>query len=65
MNNNEKKDKSQTFITDYFKSDNKKVIIKGYNPKTNHYHCCECGIDMGNYPGQLCRYDRCYGIIIE
>ena len=54
--------KNQTLITDYFKSVNKETIIKGYNPKNNHYHCVECGIDMGNYPGQLCRYTWCDGI---
>ena len=48
-------------ITDYFKPINEK-IIKGFNPKTNHYHCLECGIDMGNYPGQLCRKSFCDGI---
>jgi hypothetical protein len=46
-------DESQkkSLITDYFKP----IIIKGYNSKTTHYHCLECGRDMGNYPGQLCR----------
>ena len=62
MDNNENKNKSQTLITDYFKPVNKEIIIKGYNPKTNHYHCVDCGIDMGNYPGQLCRTSWCDGI---
>ena len=47
-------------ITDYFKPVIK--IIKGFNTETNHYHCLECGIDMGNYPGQLCRKSFCDGI---
>lgn len=50
--------KTQQLITYYFKPIKKKVI-KGYNPKTNNYHCLECGIDMGNYPGQLCRKWYC------
>ena len=33
-------------------------------PITNHYHCCDCGVDMGNYEGQLCRYSWCDGIIV-
>ena len=64
-------------ITDYFKPIKSEIskgieseiikgscpeIIKGYNPKTNHNHCLECGIDMGNYPGQLCRKSFCDGI---
>ena len=63
-------------ITDYFKPVNPKIIkdsepevisfepeiIRGYNPKTNHHHCLECGIDMGTYPGQLCRKSFCDGI---
>ena len=27
--------------------------------KTSNYHCLECGVDMGNYPGQLCRKWYC------
>ena len=46
-------------ITDYFKSVPKNKIIKGYNPLTDHYHCLECGRDMGDYPGQLCRKTFC------
>jgi hypothetical protein len=47
-------------ITDYYKP--VKKIIKGYNQKTNHFHCLECGIDMGNYQGQLCRKSFCDGV---
>jgi hypothetical protein len=50
--------KSQRLITYYFKPI-KKEVIKGYNQETTHYHCLECGIDMGNYPGQLCRKWYC------
>ena len=41
----------QTVITDYFHS----KIIKGYNKKTNSWHCITCGADMGPHnPRQLC-----------
>lgn len=49
-----------SLITDYFRP----VIVKGYNPKTNHFHCLECGVDMGNYPGQLCRKSYCDGKLL-
>jgi hypothetical protein len=55
--------KTNTLITDYFKPiikpKTEPKIIKGYNPKTDHYHCLECGADMGNYQGQLCRKSYC------
>ena len=51
--------KYQTLITDFFKSEGREIKIKGYNSKTGHYHCHECGVDMGNYPGQLCRKSFC------
>ena len=75
MDNNIKS--TNKLITDYFKPiaknvipitsvnpNTEHVIIKGYNPITNHYHCCDCGVDMGNYEGQLCRYSWCDGIIV-
>ncbi len=55
--------KTNTLITDYFKpiikSETEPKIIKGYNPKNDHYHCLECGADMGKYQGQLCRKSYC------
>ncbi len=57
------KKQTNTLITDFFKPKNeqeaKPEIIKGYNPKTEHFHCLECGADMGNYQGQLCRKSYC------
>ena len=54
---------NKTLITDYFKpkikSEPKPELIKGYNPKTERFHCVECGADMGNYQGQLCRKSYC------
>ena len=56
------KQSRQTYITQYFiekdekddndnneneKNKNKKNIIRGYNPRTDSWHCIECGIDMG------------------
>ena len=40
------------------------LITKFFKPKVeiSNYHCLECGIDMGNYPGQLCRKWYCDGI---
>lgn len=47
---------TQTLITDYFHP----VKVYGYNPKTNSFHCCECGEDMGpENPRQLCRKTYC------
>ena len=50
------KNQQQKSITDFFKPKPIKVdeIIKGYNPKTGHHHCFECGIDMGFSYSQLC-----------
>ena len=68
MNNNsntETNNKSQKLITDFFKPADIEIkveIVKGYNHNTGHFHCLECGIDMGNYPGQLCRKSFCDGI---
>ena len=71
------KSKKQTLLTAFFKpsdeeivkdynkeivKDYNKEIVKGYNNKTGHYHCFECGVDMGNYPGQLCKKSFCDGI---
>jgi hypothetical protein len=57
------KKQTNTLITDYFKPKNEQEpkiqIIKGYNPITEHFHCVECGADMGNYQGQLCRKSYC------
>ena len=57
------KKENYTLITDYFKPkikpEPKIEVIKGYNPITNHFHCLECGADMGNYQGQLCRKSYC------
>lgn len=57
------KKQTDTLITNYFKPKTKleikPEIIKGYNPKTEHFHCVECGADMGNYQGQLCRKSYC------
>jgi len=62
MDQQNKKQKD-TLITDYFKPKSYMEpiieIIKGYNPKTEHFHCVECGADMGNYQGQLCRKSYC------
>jgi len=55
------KNKDQKLITDYFKP--VKIIIKGYNSKTGHNHCLECGVDMGFSNGQLCRKSYCDGYI--
>jgi len=48
-------EKSQTLITQFFKP-----IIKEQQVKTSNY-CLECGVDMGDYPGQLCRKSFCDG----
>lgn len=51
------KDSKQKLITDYFKP----VKITGYNPKTDSWHCLQCGVDMGpQNPRQLCGKWRCY-----
>ncbi len=60
----------QKLITDYFsknKSNNdsnpNQIIPKiyGYNESNGHWHCTECGEDMGpNNPRQLCGKNRCY-----
>jgi hypothetical protein len=35
-------------------------LVYGYNPKTDSWHCLECGIDMGKCnPRQLCRKTYC------
>ena len=35
-------------------------IVYGYNEKTDHWHCTQCGISMGpNNPRQLCRKYYC------
>jgi hypothetical protein len=63
MNNKDTLQK-QELITDYFKpvkKEIKKEVIKGYNPKTGHTHCLECGADMGLSNGQLCRKSFCDG----
>jgi hypothetical protein len=60
MNKNNEKDhtkKTQLLITQFFKPIIKEEI------KTSHYHCLECGVDMGDYPGQLCRKWYCDGTI--
>lgn len=56
----------QTYITQYFiekneieneieKNKNKNEKIRGYNPRTDSWHCTECGIDMGKMNSrQLC-----------
>ena len=59
----------QTYITQFFieKNDikkekeindiknNKNEKIRGYNPRTDSWHCTECGIDMGKMNSrQLC-----------
>lgn len=55
----------QKLITEYFSivsnnSDNSEIIVYGYNPKTDSWHCTLCGIDMGkNNPRQLCRKTYC------
>ena len=50
---------NQKFITDYFKKIKKDKIF-GYNPKTNSWHCLECGVNMGNNnPRQLCGKTYC------
>jgi hypothetical protein len=62
INNNMNKnmDKSQVLITKFFKpKELNKEPVKGYNSLTSHYHCLECGVDMGDYPGQLCRKSFC------
>jgi hypothetical protein len=35
-------------------------VILGYNPETNHWHCIQCGEDMGNNSRQLCGKTFCY-----
>lgn len=61
----------QQLITEYFKNSIIKKIkldylniseelVYGYNPKTDSWHCLECGIDMGKCnPRQLCRKSYC------
>jgi hypothetical protein len=52
------KPKIQTLITDFFKIIEK--IVYGYNPKTESWHCLQCGRDMGpQNPRQLCGKTRC------
>jgi rubrerythrin len=60
----------QKLITEYFQYSTKKLEISdpkfftGYNPKTNEWHCLECGISMGkNNPRQLCGKILCYNAI--
>lgn len=61
----------QKLITEYFEiSTTKKLKISnqkfftGYNPKTNEWHCLECGISMGvDNPRQLCGKIYCYNAI--
>ena len=61
----------QKLITEYFENSIIKKIkldylniseelVYGYNPKTDSWHCLECGIDMGKCnPRQLCRKTYC------
>jgi hypothetical protein len=50
------KSKKQKRITDYFS----KKVIRGYNPKTDCWHCLSCGENMGKHnPRQLCRKTYC------
>ncbi len=38
-----------------------KLLVYGYNPQTDSWHCLECGEDMGkNNPRQLCGKIYCY-----
>lgn len=50
----------QKFITDFYKIKKETNKIKGYNKKTNSWHCLECGCDMGkNNPRQYCGKTCC------
>lgn len=51
-------DPKQRKITDFFKKTEK--IIKGYNERTDSWHCLDCGIDMGPANSrQLCGKTYC------
>jgi hypothetical protein len=63
------KNLKQTLITDYFtinndKNFNKEKLIRGYNEKTESWHCIECGEDMGSTnPRQLCGKYFCHNYL--
>jgi hypothetical protein len=51
----------QAQISDYFVKSRK--IVRGYNSKTNSWHCTECGEDMGpENPRQLCGKWHCRNV---
>ena len=45
---------NQKLLTDYYKKEKKDYKIYGFNNKTGHWHCLECGMDIGDNPRQLC-----------
>lgn len=50
------KSRKQSKMTDYYK----KIVIRGYNEKTDSWHCIECGISMGSHnPRQYCCKTYC------
>jgi hypothetical protein len=56
MNKKTKLSKNQKLLTDYYKNKEKDhmKVYYGYNDKTGHWHCLDCGIDMGDNSRQLC-----------
>jgi hypothetical protein len=51
-------DPKQRKITEFFEK--KEKIVKGYNDKTQSWHCLDCGIDMGpTNSRQLCEKYYC------
>jgi len=52
--------RKQTLITNYFNNNITKIIIKGYNKKTETWHCISCGANMGkDNPRQYCYKSYC------
>lgn len=50
--------RQQTLITSYFVKS--PVVIKGYNPNTDTWHCIVCGENMGRTNArQLCCKSYC------
>lgn len=50
-----KPDNNQKLLTDFFLIQSEEYkIVYGFNSKTSHWHCLQCGSDMGDNPRQLC-----------
>jgi hypothetical protein len=60
------KSSNQKLLTDYYnykdenKHENQKIY--GFNNNTGHWHCLDCGLDMGCNSRQLCGKYYCVNI---